>query len=62
MRTVTCWLAEEAGCTKMQKRLERTVDERTSSTCAKSLKSSSCAKEIEEQANYKDAKRLENGR
>ncbi len=51
MRTVTCLLAEEAGCTKMQKRLERTADERTSSTCAKSLKSSSCAKEIEEQEN-----------
>lgn len=42
---------KEAGCMKMQKRLERTADERTSSTCAKSLKSSSCAKEIEEQAN-----------
>jgi hypothetical protein len=51
MRTVTCLPAEEAGCMKMQKRLERTADERTSSTCAKSLKSSSCAKEIEEQAN-----------
>ncbi len=51
MWNVTCLLAEESGCTKMQKRLERTADERTSSTCAKSLKRSSCAKKIEEQAN-----------